>query len=103
MQVNGVKFEDMDMAPSRERANLARSAMISNMNGPKKSAKFALLRKGEYTGVSALLNQHTKFAKLSVGKHVATAKQQLGSQDPLFPLIIAINGKPPIEKVEVDY
>ena len=66
----------MEKAPPRERADLARSAMTTNMNGPKKSAKFGLLRKGEYIGVSALLNQHTKFAKLSVGKHVTTAKQR---------------------------
>ena len=44
------------------------------MNGPKKSAKFGLLLKGQYIGVTALLNFHTKFAKLSVGKHVVTAK-----------------------------
>ena len=89
----------MKEAPPRERADLARSAMTMNMNGPKKSAKFGLLRKGEYIGVSALWNQHTKFAKLSVGKHVVTAKQRQGSQDPLFPLTIAINGWPPITKV----
>ena len=48
--------------------------MKTNMNGPKKSAKFGLLLKGQYIGVTALLNFHTKFAKLSVGKHVVTAK-----------------------------
>ena len=89
----------MAEAPPRERADLARSAMIMNMNGPKKSAKFGLLRKGEYIGVSALLNQHTKFAKLSVGKHVVTAKQRQGSQDPLLPLSIAVNGLGLISKV----
>ena len=29
-----------------------------------------------YRGVSALLNEHTKFAKLAVGKNVVTAKQR---------------------------
>ena len=86
----------MTEAPPRERADLARTAIESNMNGPKKTAKFGLLCKGEYVGVSALVNMHTKFAKLSVGKHVATAKQRKGSQDPFLPLVIAINGKPPI-------
>ena len=74
MQVNGVLFEDMEEAPPRERADLARSAMSNNMNGPKKTAKFGLMRKGEYTGVTAMLNLHTKFAKLQVGKHVVSAK-----------------------------
>ena len=69
-----MKFEDMEEAPPRERADLARSVMTTNMNGPKKSAKFGLLLKGQYIGVTALLNFHTKFAKLSVGKHVVTAK-----------------------------
>ena len=64
----------MEEAPPRERAPLARSAMTMNMDGPKKSAKFGLLLKGKYIGVSALLNFKTKFAKLSVGKHVVTAK-----------------------------
>ena len=68
-----------------------------------RSAKFGLLRNGEYIGVSALLNQHTKFAKLSVGKHVVTAKQRKGSKDPLLPLRIALSGLYPITKVEVSY
>ena len=66
----------MAEAPPRERAALARSAISLNMVGAKKSAKFGLLRKGEYIGVSALLNLNTKFAKLSVGKHVVTAKKR---------------------------
>ena len=49
------------------------------------------------------MNRHTKFAKLSVGKHVVTAKQRQGSQEPLLPLSIAINDLPPISKVKVDY
>ena len=77
--------------------------MTMNMNGPKKSAKFGLLLKGEYISVSALLNFHTKFAKLSVGKHVVTAKQRQGSKDPLLPLNISVNGMHPISKVEVRY
>ena len=47
LEINGVKFEEMAEAPPRERAALARSAIEMNMDGPKKSAKFALLRKGE--------------------------------------------------------
>ena len=66
----------MAEAPSRERAALARSAIKMKMDGAKKSAKFGLLRKGEYTGVSVVYNAHTKFAKLAVGKHVVTAKQR---------------------------
>ena len=64
----------MAEAPPRERAALARSAITMKMDGPKKSAKFGLLRKGEYTGVSVVHNTQTKFAKLAVGKHVITAK-----------------------------
>ena len=54
----------MAEAPSRERAALARSAISMKMEGPVKSAKFGLLRKGEYTGVAVVLNMHSKFAKL---------------------------------------
>ena len=64
----------MAEAPPRERADLARTTIQMNMAGPKKSAKFALLRKGEQISVSVLLNTHTKFSKLAVGKHVVTAK-----------------------------
>ena len=66
----------MKEAPTKERASLARSAMKMKMTGHIKSAKFGLLYEGKYTGVSAFLNQYTKFAKLSVGRHVATAKQR---------------------------
>ena len=69
------------------------------MNGPKMSAKFSLLRNGEQTGVSAILNKRTKFAKLSVGKHAVTAKQRQGSKEPLLPLSIAVCDLPPISKV----
>ena len=93
----------MEDAPPRERAPLARTAISANMNGPKKSAKFGLLRKGEYIGVSVVLNTHTKFAKLAVGKHVVSAKQRHSSQDPLLPLTIAINGLAPLTKVWVEY
>ena len=72
------------------------------MDGPKKSAKFAILRQGESIGVSALFNKLTKFGKLQVGKHIVTAKQQ-NSKDPLFPLTIALSGLPPLAKVSVNY
>ena len=74
MEINGVKFEDMDEAPQRERAALARTAMTMKMDGPYKNAKFGLLRKGEYINVTAILNLHTKFAKLQVGKNCVTAR-----------------------------
>ena len=51
-------------APPRERAALARTAIILKMDGQKKSAKFGLLRRGEYVSVSILFNMLTKFAKL---------------------------------------
>ena len=98
-----MNFLDMEDAPPRERAPLARTAISANMNGPKKSAKFGLLRKGEYIGVSVVLNTHTKFAKLAVGKHVVSVKQRHSSQDPLLPLTIAINGLAPLTKVWVEY
>ena len=66
----------MDKAPPREKAALARTAITSKMDGPKRSAKFGFLRSGEYIGASVLLNLHTKFSKLQVGKHVVTAKQR---------------------------
>ena len=37
-----------------------------------------------------------------MGKHVITAKQR-HSKDPLFPLIIALSGLPPLAKVSVNY
>ena len=39
-----------------------------------RTAKFGLLRRGEYIGVKVLLNTLTKFGKLSVGEHVVSAK-----------------------------
>ena len=36
LEINGVKYEEMDEAPARERAALARSAMTIKMDGPKK-------------------------------------------------------------------
>ena len=56
MKVNGIKYEEMNEAPPRERAKLARSAISSKMDGPKKTTKFGLLRKGDYIGVSVVLN-----------------------------------------------
>ena len=53
----------MNEAPARERADLARSAITMRMDGPKKSAKFGLLRKGDYIGVSVVHNTLTKFNK----------------------------------------
>ena len=72
------------------------------MQGAKKSAKFGLMRKGEYISVSVLLNTLTKFAKLQVGKHVVSAKQKR-SGDPLFPLAVALSGLIPLTKVWVEY
>ena len=56
LSINNVSFTDMAEAPPRERAALARSAISMKMNGPKKSAKFGLMRRGEYIGVSVVLN-----------------------------------------------
>ena len=95
-------FTDMPEAPPRERAALARSAISTKMDGPKKSAKFGLMRRGEYTEVSVVLNTQTKFAKLAVGKQVTTAKQR-NSGEKIFPLVVAVSGKAPLVKVQVDY
>ena len=92
----------MAEAPPRERAALARTSIIMQMAGPKKSARFGLLRKGQYIGVTAVFNMHTKFAKLQVGKHVVSAKLR-HSQDPVFPLAIALINLAPLTKVWVDY
>ena len=54
----------MEEAPPRERAELARTAIKMQMDGPKKSVKFGFLIRGEYIGASAILNLHTKFGKL---------------------------------------
>ena len=32
--------------------------------------------KGKYIGVTTVLNMHTKFAKLQVGKYAVTARQR---------------------------
>ena len=88
----------MSEAPHRERAALARSAITMKMDGPKKSANFGLLRKGEYLGVSVVLNTQSKFGKLAVGKQVVTGKQR-NSGDKIFPLVVAVSGKAPIAKV----
>ena len=74
LMINNTNFNDMPEAPERERANLARSKITYKMDGPTKSANFFLLHKGEPTRVSITFNTHTKFAKLSVGKHVVSAK-----------------------------
>ena len=92
----------MDEALARERAALARSSITLMMDGPKKQAKFGLMRKGEYIGVTTIYNTHTKFAKLQVGKHVVSARQHQ-SQDLLFPLAIALSSLHPLTKVWVDY
>ena len=70
--------------------------------GAFRSAKFGLMRRGEYIGVSVLLNTLTKFAKLQVGKHVVTAKQR-SNGDSLFPLTLALSGLHPLAKVWVEY
>ena len=49
------------------------------------------------------LNKLTKFAKLQVGKQIVTNKQLKGSQEPLYPQTIAVNGHAPLTKVWVDY
>ena len=54
----------MSEAPPRKRAALARTSIAMRTDGPKKTVRFGLMRKGEYIGVSAVLNTHTKFAKL---------------------------------------
>ena len=72
------------------------------MYGPKKSAKFGLMRKGDYIGVSVVHNTLTKFAKLAVGKHVVTVKQQK-TGDQIFPLTVALRGLHPLTKVSVTY
>ena len=64
LEINDVKYEEMTEAPPRERAALARTAITMKTDGPKKSVRFGLMRKGEYIGVSAVYNTHTKFAKL---------------------------------------
>ena len=64
LEINGVKYEEMSEAPPRERAALARTGITMRTKGLKKSVRFGLLRKGEYIGVTAVLNMHTKFAKL---------------------------------------
>ena len=73
------------------------------MHGAKKSVKFGLMRRGEYIGVSVLLNTITKFAKLQVGKHFITAKQRSSHGNPLFPLTLALSGLHPLAKVWVEY
>ena len=60
------------------------------------------MRRGEYIGVSILLNLITKFGKLSIGKHVVSVKQR-SPGDPIFPLAIALSGLHPLTKVWVDY
>ena len=60
------------------------------------------MRSGEYTGVSAVHNAHTKFSKLAVGKHVVEAKHR-HAEDPPFPLTVALSDLPPLSKVSVDY
>ena len=92
----------MPHAPPRERAALARTAISMKTDGPKKSVRFGILRKGEYIGVTVVYNTHTKFAKLQVGKHVVSARRH-SSQDQLFPLTIALSGLFPLSKVWIDF
>ena len=73
------------------------------IDGLKKSAKFGFLRRGDYISASVIFNMMTKFSKLQVGKHVVTAKQRNSSEEPLFPLTIALSGLSPLEKVWVDF
>ena len=101
--INGTSFIDLPEAPERERASLARSNITYKMDGAIKSANFYLLRNGEPTRVSVTFNTHTKFAKLCVGKHVVSAKQQKGSKDLPFPLALAIVGLSHLRKVWVNF
>ena len=93
----------MDEAPPRERAELARTVITSQMEGLKKTAKFGFMRRGEYISASVLLNMHTKFAKLQVGKNFVTANKRHNPGYSLFPLAIALSGLHPLTKVWVDY
>ena len=86
----------MEKAPPRERAALARTSITTRMYGLKRSAKFGFLLSGKHIGASVLLNLHTKFAKLQVGKHVVTAKEHNNPGYSLFPLAIALNGLHPL-------
>ena len=45
LEVNCVEFKNLAEAP-RERADLARTAILMKMDGQKKTAKFGLLLKG---------------------------------------------------------
>ena len=96
LEVIGVNFDEMDEAPPRLRAALARTSITKKMDGLKKTAKFGFLRRGEYIGASVLLNFHTKFAKLQVGKYVVSASQRKNPSDSLFPLAIALSGLYPL-------
>ena len=58
--------------------------------------------RGEYIGVSILLNMLTKFGKLTVGKHVVSVRQR-STGESIFPLSIALSGLYPLTKVWVDY
>ena len=95
-------FEDMPEAPTRERAALARSVITMNMEGPKKSAKFGLLLKGTFINVSVVFDTLSKYARLIVGKYFVSAKQR-SSNDPLFPLAVALSDLYPLSKVWVNY
>ena len=102
MTINGVEFNELPQAHvSRE--PLARTTTSINMNGKIKRGYFPILRNGELIPVSVQLNQQTHFAKLQVGKQIATAKQKKGSQNQLFPQQIAVIGLAPLSKVSADY
>ena len=62
-------------------------------------ASYPLLRSGELIQINVQLNLLTKFSKLQVGKHIVTAKQRQGSQNPLFPQSIALSNLAPVQKV----
>ena len=102
LEVNSVEYNDLAEAFTRERAALARSSISMKMDGPQKTAKFGLLLKGKYVGVSVVFNTLTKFGKLAVGKHVVTANQH-NTGDLIFPLVVAISNLSPLTKVWVDY
>ena len=79
MAINEVDFDELEDAPPRRRAQLARSGVTLSMDGNKKIGQYPILRNGEYISISVQMNTLTKFSKLQVGKYVITAKEKKGS------------------------
>ena len=68
-----------------------------------RTASFPILLSGKLVPVSVQLNQVTKYSKLQVGKLISTAKLRKGSQNALFPLIVAPSDLYPLKKVQANY